>query len=466
MQDDHFPQWHDPGQGPVRGQSAQPARDPYGAQPQVSRRGYYPHPQDTVGAAQTAPHAASVQQPVHQPAQPHVNAQPQSQRQPHLHPQQQAQPYTQPQAQYQAQPQAQNQAQYGAQQSAPHASPHGYRGAADAQAQFVPTDQSDDPAYAAMPKLGPAQWAGAAVSLSLVLMIGFWGVNQMIRDVSGVPVIRALEGEARAVPDDPGGQLASHQGLAVNSVTADGSASAPADRLALAPRPTALLAEDQAMGALAPEAALVAYAPATDAYAIVPEDENAATASTGAQLAPQSDLEQVAVAPAALELNGIETTSAPTDAALASEIAAGAILRSPIPTARPVRVAAAAIPSATQSDAAPLAQLPSLEGVAGDILAAVGSAGEVHNANLAVDTPMVQLGAFPNAEGARAEWDRLMAKYPQFLEDKQRVVVEASSGGKTFYRLRAIGFHDEASSNSFCAAFEAMNAPCVPVRRN
>ncbi|MEN8836518.1 MAG: SPOR domain-containing protein [Celeribacter marinus] len=321
---------------------------------------------------------------------------------------------------------AQHHGQYGSQFGAPEAGYADY----------------DDGAVAQMPRLGVTQWAGAAVSLVLVLSIGVWGYKQMVRDVSGVPVIRALAGEARSIPDDPGGQLAMHQGLAVNSVTADGSAAAPADRLMLAPKPIALLDEDQPMGEIEPEATFVAYAPDTNAYAIEADD----------------GLTQIAVVPDALELTDFEQVSAP----LASGVDLGPdVSVSPMPKPRPVRLAAAHAANATATDA-----LPSLDGVAGDILAAVGATDEVDMASLSADTAIVQLGAFPKRESALIEWDRLSAKFSDFMDGKQRVVVEATSGGKPFYRLRAVGFANTDDSKRFCAALNAMNAACVPVARN
>jgi hypothetical protein len=70
--------------------------------------------------------------------------------------------------------------------------------------------------------------AGALTSVVLVLGLAVWGYRLAVRDVTGVPVIRALEGPARSAPADPGGELAAHQGLSVNAVTADGTAAPPA----------------------------------------------------------------------------------------------------------------------------------------------------------------------------------------------------------------------------------------------
>ena len=43
------------------------------------------------------------------------------------------------------------------------------------------------------------QLAGAASSLALVLALGFWGYRLAVRDVSGVPVIRAMPNTPAAV---------------------------------------------------------------------------------------------------------------------------------------------------------------------------------------------------------------------------------------------------------------------------
>ncbi|WP_417257430.1 SPOR domain-containing protein [Celeribacter sp.] len=341
-----------------------------------------------------------------------------------------AQSYAAQQPSYHEQLYAQGhgQSQYGA--------PHGFA-APDA-------EYDDGSATAAMPRLGAAQWAGAAISFALVLTLGVWGYKQMVRDVSGVPVIRAMSESARSVPEDPGGQLAMHQGLAVNSVTADGSAAAPADSLILAPKPIALTDEDQPMGEIEPEATLVSYTPETNAYA-VPADEG---------------LTQIAVDVDPLELDAVEPVSASVELEPEADLGPEIVV-SPMPKPRPVRLAAAQTNTTIKTDAS-----PSLDGVAGDIFAAIGATEEVSPADVSADTPMVQLGAFPKRDSAVMEWDRLSTKFADFMEGKKRVVAEATSGGKPFYRLRAIGFENTEDSKRFCAALNAMKTGCVPVARN
>ena len=92
-------------------------------------------------------------------------------------------------------------------------------------------------------------YVGALVSVGLIVILAVWGFKLVVRDVSGVPVIRAVEGQARTAPDNPGGELTDRTGMAVNSVAA-GTDAAPVDRVAIAPQPTALDGQDVPMGEL------------------------------------------------------------------------------------------------------------------------------------------------------------------------------------------------------------------------
>ncbi|MBD3765933.1 MAG: SPOR domain-containing protein, partial [Rhodobacterales bacterium] len=89
--------------------------------------------------------------------------------------------------------------------------------------------------------------AGAVSSVALLLGLAFWGYRVAVRDVQGVPVVRAIEGPMRIPHPDPGGTIAPHLGLAVNAVPAAGGAAPVADRLVLAPRPADLTDEDLAL---------------------------------------------------------------------------------------------------------------------------------------------------------------------------------------------------------------------------
>ena len=96
------------------------------------------------------------------------------------------------------------------------------------------------------------RWVGAVASVSLVIGIIYWGFLLGQRDATEVPVIRAMEGNARIVPDDPQGTQADNQGLAVNEVLAETSPTDVDTTSTLAPASQSVTAEDETLSALQP----------------------------------------------------------------------------------------------------------------------------------------------------------------------------------------------------------------------
>jgi hypothetical protein len=84
-------------------------------------------------------------------------------------------------------------------------------------------------------------------------------------------------------------------------------------------------------------------------------------------------------------------------------------------------------------------------------------------ATLEAGTRLVQFGAFDSVAEAEAEWLRLSARFAPLMEGKAMVIQAAESGGRTFWRLRAHGFEDEADARRFCSALVAEQANCIPV---
>lgn len=301
-----------------------------------------------------------------------------------------------------------------------------------------------------------ANIAGALTSTALILGLGVWGYKIAVRDVMGIPVVRALEGPMRVAPETPGGEVAAHQGLSVNGIAAEGTAAPTADRLVLAPRPVELSLDDApglASEAPAAEAAAppappadqmptAAAAPEAVTPAAYPLDANAdVAAAADAPSAADPTIDPVAEAAAAavaeqLAARGAEATP---------DIVPGGIARSLRPLARPAALQTAALASGT-AEAAGLAPVA-----------------EVDPATLTAGTRLVQLGAFDDAETARKEWDKLAGQFGELLAGKARVVQSAQSGGRTFFRLRAHGFDGEDDARRFCSALLAENAACIPV---
>lgn len=310
-----------------------------------------------------------------------------------------------------------------------------------------------------------ASLLGAAASLALVIGIATWGYQLVMRDVSGVPVVRAVEGPMRTQPADPGGQQADHQGLAVNSVAANGTAEAPADRLTLAPQPIELSDDDQPMSRLtAPEA----------------DTPPVAITSPGAQAEPTISEASVA----AYQNGNVDALVAELTEGVAP-LSGESVAATPTPTAAPapaivqpaplVPVEVAAVGAAPKPSAA-LRNAPGLKvslrpnlrparfSSAPQTAPGTGRATlEVDPNSLAAGTRLAQLGAYESAAVARAEWDRIYSQFEDYLEGKKRVIQRAESGGRTFYRLRAMGFDGLSDARRFCSALVAGNADCIPV---
>lgn len=302
--------------------------------------------------------------------------------------------------------------------------------------------------------------AGAAISLALVVGIGVWGYKILVRDVSGVPVVRATEGPMRIQPEDPGGATAEHQGLAVNDVAADGSAARPADRLVLAPEPLTLSLEDTPQSELRVAAPAEETEPVTqevtpnaEAQDAVESDEDAATLAALDALADELSEGVEPMAP--LAPNDDSETNAETKPA--SETDAAPEIRTS--DARPTE----GLGRSLRPKARP-AQVASVEdAVAASVAAQVATAPEVDPESIPVGTRMAQLGAFESAAVAEQEWAKLSKQFSEYLDDKQRVIQKAQSGGRTFYRLRAMGFGDLSDARRFCSALVAEKADCIPV---
>ncbi|KMK67393.1 SPOR domain-containing protein [Puniceibacterium sp. IMCC21224] len=324
-------------------------------------------------------------------------------------------------------------------------------------------------------------WAGAAVSLALIAGVGIWGYKLLIRDVSGIPVVQAAEGPMRIAPEDPGGTSADHQGLAVNAIAGFGTAAAPPDRVTLAPRALDLADEDIASDAVragesqrprtgsdntlslasvssddtTPKPDTNAIPRVTTRTELTQESIQALADQIAAGIDPLSDAGLADTPPVTTALNAVADEAFGEDepasfaenadeGELAVRLHTPGVARSLRPQVRPTGLRQTAT-------LAPLA--PS----------AVATTPELDPATLPAGTRVVQLGAYDSPETARIEWDRLDKRFGDYMDGKSRVIERASSGGRTFYRLRAHGFEDISDARRFCAAFVAEKADCIPV---
>ncbi|MDF1728449.1 MAG: SPOR domain-containing protein [Sulfitobacter sp.] len=325
-------------------------------------------------------------------------------------------------------------------------------GAPSGAAGAYPEDAQPMGAAAPHPVATFANVAGAIVSLALLIGVGIWGYKLLVRDVTGSPVVRAASGEMRVRPENPGGQLAAHQGLSVNQVAAEGSAGQPADELRLAPEPVDLLPEDHLVTTAIEQPAPLAS-----------DDPDMPTATPDVAAALQSGNvdELVAqltagVAPIGNPSDGEEEVRVSVSDSVVAEVSAAerqvaAVLDAPgvrqslRPRKRPADLSTVVQASFTAVPDAP------------------AQTEEIDPSTLPKGTRLAQLGAFDSPEVAREQWGLLSKRFEGYMGDKARVVQKAQSGGRTFYRLRVHGFADIGEARRFCSALVAENADCIPV---
>ncbi len=303
-------------------------------------------------------------------------------------------------------------------------------------------------------------WAGAFLSILLIAGLATWGWKLWVRDVTGVPVVRALEGPMRVAPADPGGLASNYQGLTVNRIAEERVEVPPSEQVVLAPQPT-LLDEDEdlAMAAL-PQVVLEE----DEGLPVVEEASVAALeaeATEGLAPAVPPETEEVALAPVLPDTASEETVLPPEGELSATDLAVRAALGDlglkPDPAVAKVE-AAAHVPLVTPR---PQMRPTNLQLVSAS--APNTPTGEVDPAVIPPGTRLVQLGAYGKADVARVEWDNAKARFGDYMVGKERLVQEAQSGGRTFFRLRAAGFTDLADARRFCAVLVAEGANCIPV---
>ena len=264
---------------------------------------------------------------------------------------------------------------------------------------------------------------GAVISLMVFLGIVGWGAKMIARDSSGVPVVRALNGAMRVSPVDPGGILASHQGLTVNEVASSQNKLPLEDRLQLAPRPINLQAEDQPTVILLAASALMTEASAS---AVIPHGSVASdpefllSTSSNIPNVPVNQAPSLMGSNLVINFDGLGPRQSPRPR-----------MRSLISVDLPAKKSVTVVPPVI-----------------------------VHG------RPMAQLGAFGSQTIAMHAWIKLSQQHENYLSEKQHIILKAEVGGVTIYRLRVHGFSDLAAARRFCSALNNQNTECYSVVMN
>ncbi len=290
-------------------------------------------------------------------------------------------------------------------------------------------------------------WVGAVISVGLIAGLGVWGYRLAMRDVTGIPVVRALDGPMRIQPEDPGGQQARHQGLAVNRVQAEGEVLPTAETLILAPTPIELIAADKPITDERP-------APRRVALADTPLQDEPVPVS----LTEESAEQPAVVAQTGPAFDGAEALETAVEQAVETVRAETEETPDIIPTSVPGIAVSMRPPPRPELDISGYQRVASLAAV-GNVTATT----EVDPDAIPPGTRLVQLGAFDTAEIALGEWQRLQDQFADYFAGKAQVIQKASRGGREFYRLRVMGFADLSDARRFCSVLLARDAACIPV---
>ncbi len=284
------------------------------------------------------------------------------------------------------------------------------------------------------------RWGGAVLSVGLVLGIVYWAYSLGVRDASEVPVIRAMAGEARITPDDPGGSQADHQGLEVNEVLASDEPTAISTDTILAPEPQEPAPEDE------PQGDLIAEAEET--------------------VEPQGEVEPLVLNPSDVmtEITPTETEEQPDTTDDTPSVAPDGMMT---PIRRPTSEAFVPRPAEPDPEAESIIDslieeaLPEEGGTSLDIPEPITPPPPFGNAVLDPGASLIQLGAFDTLERASDAWTLYQQEHGDLIGGLDRYIEEIEAGGRLLYLLRASGFADLNETQAMCAALNARDVECI-----
>ncbi|MGA3400558.1 MAG: SPOR domain-containing protein [Acetobacteraceae bacterium] len=254
-----------------------------------------------------------------------------------------------------------------------------------------------------------------AAGIGGILLVVAGGWTMLGHRSHGVPVVQADSGPLRVKPTNPGGLQIAGAG---NEIFSGGS---DTDVEKLAPPPET--PDPQGLRAAPPpQPAAVAAAPAT-----APIAASQAMAPLAATKPPAA----------------IGATRMPVPAA--APIAAAA--RPMVAAVAPPAIATAAPPSA--STAAPPAKPAEKPAAAGAAEHGAGGKGA-----------LVQLAALSSEPAARAEWERMVKRWPELFGGHQPAFSKIEHGGQVFWRVRTGGFDGAAQATMFCERLRAKGGGC------
>ncbi len=289
------------------------------------------------------------------------------------------------------------------------------------------------------------RWGGAILSVGLVLAVVYWVYSLGVRDATDVPVIRAMSGEPRITPEDPGGSQADHQGLEVNEVLASDEPNPIATDTELAPATQTVTEADLSSAEMA-ETAPVETAPA--------ETQETTTEPL------RVDASQLLVEITPVEEDTAEESDTVAEPSVAPD-GMVAPLRRPqsevfqprpdVPDTELDSIIDSLIEEAIPEEGSTSLETEEVE----------GPPPPFGNVRLDPGAALIQLGAFDTLERAADAWRLYQQDHGDLIGEYDRYIEEIEAGGRLLYLLRASGFADLNETQAMCAALNARDVECI-----
>ncbi|MFL2799158.1 MAG: hypothetical protein ACJZ89_06195 [Paracoccaceae bacterium] len=261
------------------------------------------------------------------------------------------------------------------------------------------------------------------VSLISIFLLGgflYWGYGAFVQSESEVTIIKASDGPLKVLPENPGGNLASHLGFSVNSVQESGQVAGPSAKIFLAP--PAINVQESDLTSLSgfgdSNGAIDLKSSINDALAVIFKDKDALNETTFLNL---------------------KETSIKKDTA-EKIIVSKNFSR---PEKRPIKI------TSTTLHQDLVAQI-----VLNQVKAKmVDSKNEL----------MVHLGSFENNVLASAHVENFVVRHKDYLINKTVFLQKSETGGRSIYRMRAIGFSNTSETKKFCVIINSFGNDCIPI---
>ena len=258
------------------------------------------------------------------------------------------------------------------------------------------------------------------ISIFLLGSFLYWGYGVIVQSESKVTIIKASDGPLKVLPEDPGGNLASHLGFSVNLVQESGQVAGPSARIFLAP--PAISVQESDLRSLSgfgdSNGAIDLKSSINDALAVIFKDTDTLSEVTF------------------LNLKEIPIKEDIVEKAIVSKSLAR-------PEKRPIKIVSATL----HQDL--VAQI-----VLNQVKASMVDS---------KDELMVHLGSFKNNVLASAHVENFVVRHKGYLTDKTVFLQKSETGGRSIYRMRAIGFSNVSEMEKFCAIINSFGNDCMPI---